>query len=129
MESPDRSRPYLPAKPYLLIGFTLLLGTSVAFAQTASRGGVSWLQILSLVVLLALSAVLSGSETALTAIGHWKIRELREQGRDPGGVFALLERDRTRFITTLLIGKQLGEHRRDRAGHANQHRTVAAARL
>ncbi len=107
MEPPERSRPYLPARPYLLtVGFTLLLGTSVV-AQTAAPGSVSWLQVLSLVVLLALSALLSGSETALTAIGHWKIRELREEGRDPGGVFALLERDRTRFITTLLIGNNL----------------------
>ena len=107
-DSPDRSRPYPPARPYLLtVGFTLLFGTSAAFAQSAERGSVSWLQVLSLVVLLALSALMSGSETALTAIGHWKIRELREEGRDPGGVFALLERDRTRFITTLLIGNNL----------------------
>lgn len=85
----------------------------VAFAQTASaqtasaQNSVSWLQVLSLFVLLGLSGLLSGSETALTAIGEWKIRQLREEGRDPGGVFALLESDRTRFITTLLIGNNV----------------------
>ena len=64
-------------------------------------------QIIVLVVLFLLSGFMSGSETALTAIGEWKIRQLREDGEDPTGVFALLEKDRTRFITTLLIGNNL----------------------
>jgi CBS domain containing-hemolysin-like protein len=50
---------------------------------------------------------MSGSETALTAIGRWKVRQLREDGEDPSGAFALLEKDPTRFITTLLIGNNL----------------------
>ena len=64
-------------------------------------------QILLLVGLLLLSGLMSGSETALTAIGEWKVRQLREEGKDPSGAFALLERDPTRFITTLLIGNNL----------------------
>ncbi|MEJ2289444.1 MAG: hemolysin family protein [Deinococcales bacterium] len=64
-------------------------------------------QIALLAVLLILSGLMSGSETALTALGEWKIRQLREDGLDPTGAFALLERQPTRFITTLLIGNNL----------------------
>jgi putative hemolysin len=60
-----------------------------------------------LVVLLVLSGFMSGSETALTALGDWKLRQIREEGKDPHGHFALLERNPTRFITTLLIGNNL----------------------
>ena len=64
-------------------------------------------QIVLLAVLLVLSGLMSGSETALTALGEWKIRQLREDGLDPTGAFALLERQPTRFITTLLIGNNV----------------------
>ena len=81
---------------------------AIALAQTGTAGsGVSAAQVAFLVVLFVLSGLMSGSETALTAVGEWKIRQLREEGLDPTGVFALLERDRTRFITTLLIGNNL----------------------
>ncbi|MDQ3459123.1 MAG: hemolysin family protein [Deinococcota bacterium] len=80
----------------------------LGLAQTAGAGGqISLGQVGLLVVLLFLSATLSGSETALTAVGRWKIRQIREEGKDPSGVFALLEKDPTRFITTLLIGNNL----------------------
>jgi putative hemolysin len=69
--------------------------------------GVSVGQLLLLFGLLLLSGLMSGSETALTAIGRWKVRQLREDGEDPSGAFALLEKDPTRFITTLLIGNNL----------------------
>ncbi len=81
---------------------------SIAVAQVPIvRQGVSVYQVGLLVVLLVLSALMSGSETALTALGEWKIRQLREEGLDPTGAFALLERRPTRFITTLLIGNNL----------------------
>lgn len=89
------------------LSLALVVSSAPALAQTGGAGGVSWLQVGTLAVLLFLSAFMSGSETALTAIGQWKIRQLREDGQDPHGVFALLERDRTRFITTLLIGNNL----------------------
>jgi putative hemolysin len=86
----------------------LLSFLALAFAQAVSRTGtISWGQILLLLFLLFLSGFLSGSETALTAIGQWKIRQIREEGEDPQGVFALLEREPTRFITTILIGNNL----------------------
>lgn len=97
-DSPERSRLIL----------ALLFTFSLSFAQeTAPQTDIPLNQILILLGLLVLSGILSGSETALTAIGQWKIRQLREEGQDPTGAFALLERDRTRFITTLLIGNNI----------------------
>jgi putative hemolysin len=89
--------------PVLLVA--PLLG--LVLAQGAAPGTIGFGQIAVLVLLLLLSGFMSGSETALTAMGEWKIRQLREEGRDPAGVFALLEREPTRFITTLLIGNNL----------------------
>lgn len=106
-ETPDRSRRLLKFAA-VLFSIPLLTLFSVTLAQTAgSSGGVGLGQVAVLVVLLALSGVFSGSETALTAIGEWKIRQLREEGLDPTGAFALLEREPTRFITTLLIANNL----------------------
>ncbi len=57
-----------------------------------------------LVILLAASALCSASETAITALDNLKLRSLiREQG-DKSGIFTLVLEQRTRFITTLLIG-------------------------
>ncbi|MEX2502546.1 MAG: CNNM domain-containing protein, partial [Trueperaceae bacterium] len=101
--SRPRIRSFLP---YLLL--PLILAPMMALAQSpADAGGVSVGQIVLLVILLLLSGLMSGSETALTALGEWKIRQLREDGLDPSGAFAHLEREPTRFITTLLIGNNL----------------------
>lgn len=100
----DRSTRFL--RPVFLVLALPLL--SVVIAQTPSaRAGISVSQIVLLAVLMVLSGLMSGSETALTALGEWKIRQLREDGQDPTGAFALLERQPTRFITTLLIGNNL----------------------
>ncbi len=100
----DRSTRFL--RPVFLVLALPLLSVVIAQAPVAQRG-VSATQIALLAVLLLLSGVMSGSETALTALGEWKIRQLREDGQDPTGAFALLERQPTRFITTLLIGNNL----------------------
>ena len=101
---PDRSR----LLQITTTVFFLLSLSSLCFAQAeVSASPVSWIQILSLIILLLLSGLLSGSETALTSIGEWKIRQLRDEGQDPSGAFALLQKDRTRFITTILIGNNL----------------------
>ena len=101
---PSRSRLHLKVLLFLLA--LPLLFTVLAQAPESARG-VSLGQLLLLVGLLLLSGLMSGSETALTAIGSWKVRQLREDGHDPSGAFALLERNPTRFITTLLIGNNL----------------------
>jgi putative hemolysin len=102
--SPSRRRDLWPT---LLLVPAVTLLTAFAFAQAEPMAGISVGQVVLLVVLLVLSGAMSGSETALTALGEWKIRQLREDGQDPSGVFALLERQPTRFITTLLIGNNL----------------------
>jgi CBS domain containing-hemolysin-like protein len=100
----DRSTRFLRFV-FLVVALPLV---SIAIAQIpGTRQGVSLPQVGLLVLMLLLSALLSGSETALTALGEWKIRQLREDGLDPTGAFALLERQPTRFITTLLIGNNL----------------------
>ena len=106
--NPDRSRRSVKILLFLL---TLILSLPIlgrVLAQPVESGlSVQPGQVLLLVGLLLLSALMSGSETALTAIGSWKVRQIREDGEDPSGVFALLERQPTRFITTLLIGNNL----------------------
>jgi CBS domain containing-hemolysin-like protein len=100
-----------PSWRFFLLPLTLLAATtlSACFSQGADAQSAQTAAQISpgpfvlLFVLLLLSAVMSGSETALTAVGKWKIRQLRDEGQDPNGAFALLEKDPTRFITTLLI--------------------------
>ena len=101
----DRSTRFL--HPVFLVVALPLLSVAIAQTPPANGGGISVPQVALLAVLLVLSGLMSGSETALTALGEWKIRQLREDGLDPTGAFALLERQPTRFITTLLIGNNL----------------------
>jgi len=101
---PDRSS----RRRKILLFLTSLPLLTIVLAQVqVPAQGVRVSQLLILALLLLFSALMSGSETALTAIGQWKIRQLREDGHDPNGAFALLEREPTRFITTLLIGNNL----------------------
>ena len=113
-DPPTRSRRYTLIFLTFLLLLPSALAQGVAFLSAPLSvlglgflGDVSGQQVGLLVVLLMLSGLMSGSETALTAVGQWKIRQIREDGEDPSGVFALLERDRPRFITTLLIANNL----------------------
>ncbi len=54
--------------------------------------------------LLGLSAFFSATETALTTLYPWKLRELAERENGP---FRLLAQDITRFLTTILVGNNL----------------------
>jgi len=106
-QPPSRLRRPLKLVPILILP-PLVWILSRAFAQGDAVGqGITGTQVALLVVLLLLSGLMSGSETALTALGEWKLRQMREEGGDPAGLFALLERSPTRFITTLLIGNNL----------------------
>jgi CBS domain containing-hemolysin-like protein len=60
-----------------------------------------------LVIMLALSAFFSGSETAITALDNLKLRALIKDQGDPSGMFRLVLERRARFITTLLVGNNL----------------------
>lgn len=54
--------------------------------------------------LLFASAFFSLAETSITTLYPWKIRELADQEEGSGGVFGILRKDVTRFLTTILIG-------------------------
>jgi putative hemolysin len=60
-----------------------------------------------LFLMLLLSAIFSGSETAITALDNLKLRALIKERGDPSGLFRLVLEKRTRFITTLLVGNNL----------------------
>ena len=69
--------------------------------------GQVWLDIAVLVLMLVLSAIFSGSETAITALDNLKLRALIKDQGDPSGMFRLVLEKRARFITTLLVGNNL----------------------
>ena len=69
--------------------------------------GSFWLDVAALILLIALSACFSGSETAITALDNLKLRSLIQETGDPDRLFHLVLRQRTRFITTLLVGNNL----------------------
>ncbi len=66
-----------------------------------------WLDLAVLVLMLVLSAIFSGSETAITALDNLKLRALIKEQGDPSGMFRLVLEKRSRFITTLLVGNNL----------------------
>jgi len=60
-----------------------------------------------LVLTLFLSALFSGSETAITALDNLKLKSLIKEQGDPDRLFTLVLNKRRRFITTLLVGNTL----------------------
>ncbi|MCO5172740.1 MAG: hemolysin family protein [Trueperaceae bacterium] len=105
---PDRSRRSTRAPLALLV----LTASSLALAQapatmSAPAPAVTAVQVVAMVALLLASAFLSTAHTALTAVGEWKLRRLRDDGAEPSGALATLERNPARFISTLLIGNTL----------------------
>ncbi|WP_353258898.1 CNNM domain-containing protein, partial [Prochlorothrix hollandica] len=65
------------------------------------------LDISILVLMLALSALFSGSETAITALDNLKLRSLIKEQGDPDRLFTLVLENRSRFIITLLVSNNL----------------------
>lgn len=80
---------------------------SLAIAEPRPLLGEVWLDLLVLLAMLLLSAFFSGSETAITAFDNFKLRGLIEHQGDPSGIFRVVLENRTRFITTLLVGNNL----------------------
>jgi CBS domain containing-hemolysin-like protein len=81
--------------------FPLLAATAVPFL-----GDIKF-DIAVLLLLVLLSAIFSGSETAITALDNLKLRALIKEQGDTSGIFRLVLEKRARFITTLLIGNNL----------------------
>lgn len=92
--------------PILLIVVCMLVfaASPRAIGDNVTTSAISLPQIVLLIVLLAISGFLSGSETSFTAVGQWKIRQLSEEGH---AIFSKLAEDPTRFITTCLMGSNL----------------------
>jgi len=63
--------------------------------------------VVAILVLLVLSAVFSGSETAVTATGKAKAEGLARAGNRRAGTLVALLRDRERLISTLLLGNNI----------------------
>lgn len=92
--------------------------TSTAFASfftfptLASQSflGDTRLDIVILLLTLVTSAFFSGSETAITALDNFKLRALIKEQGDSSGLFRLVLENRTRFVTTLLIGNTLANN-------------------
>ncbi|WP_456410478.1 hemolysin family protein [Oceanithermus sp.] len=88
----------------------LLPFASLALAQSGAADpygdAFPWTKLLLLVALFGLSAFFSSSETAITTLWPWKVRELAER-EGPKSPYALLQNDITRFLTTILVGNNL----------------------
>lgn len=83
------------------------MNSFVAIAEPQPLLGEVWLDIAVLAVMLCMSAFFAGSETAITAFDDLKLEGLIKNQGDPGGMFRLVKKNRTRFITTLLLGNNL----------------------
>lgn len=79
----------------------------LAVSEIGPLLGSVWLDIAILIWMLVLSAIFSGSETAITALDNLKLRSLINEQGDPSGMFRLVLEKRSRFITTLLVGNNL----------------------
>ncbi len=83
------------------LGFLALPALAAAKPGAASPG-----ELALLVLLFFLSAFFSASETAITTLWPWKVKELAEAEAGKGP-FSRLEADVTRFLTTILVGNNL----------------------
>ncbi|NJK72485.1 MAG: DUF21 domain-containing protein, partial [Synechococcaceae cyanobacterium SM2_3_60] len=63
--------------------------------------------VLLLVLFLALSAVFSGAESAITALDNLKLQALIDESPSDAALYRLVQTQRTRFVTTLLVGNNL----------------------
>lgn len=66
------------------------------------EGGL-WAEWILLVACTILSALASGTETALTSIGRLRIRHLAEEGSRSAAVLQRLHQDPNRFLSTVLV--------------------------
>jgi CBS domain containing-hemolysin-like protein len=65
------------------------------------------MEIITLLVLLVLSGIFSGSETALIALSMARVEALVQEGRAGAKALHQLKKDPSRMLTTILIGNNL----------------------
>lgn len=87
--------------------FSAALSPSMSLLASEPVLGDLRLDVATLVVMLVLSAIFSGSETAITALDNLKLRAMIKEQGDPTGLFRLVLENRTRFVSTLLVGNNL----------------------
>ncbi|MGA1408807.1 MAG: hemolysin family protein [Prochlorotrichaceae cyanobacterium] len=88
----------------------IFLGASFWLLQTGELRpllGNLWLDLGVLVAMVSLSALFSGSETAITSLDDLKLQALIQEQGDPQRIFTLALKNRNRFIITLLVGNNL----------------------
>lgn len=98
-----------PVSIFLLVSNFLFTVAFVWLAVSESRPllGEVWLDVVCVLVMMLLSAFFAGSETAITALDNFRLRGLIKEQGDPKGIFRLVLENRSRFITTLLLGNNL----------------------
>lgn len=115
MEDEPSERPSRRTLPVAALLLTLNL-TALAVAQSTelSAGAAATLgsvvtgtRALLLVGLLLVSAFLTASETAFSALGEWRLRQLRSEESSRRRAFELLAKHPQRFSATLLVGKTM----------------------
>lgn len=77
---------------------------AAATAKTAAATDAVGSMIVTSGALLMASAFFSLAETSITTLYPWKVRELADQENSSSGVFNVMRKDVTRFLTTILIG-------------------------
>lgn len=65
------------------------------------------LQLIALVILLALSAYFSSSETALIGVSRIRIRSLVEEGNKRAKLVSILQDDQQKMLSAILIGNNI----------------------
>ncbi|HLU82676.1 MAG TPA: DUF21 domain-containing protein, partial [Trueperaceae bacterium] len=81
--------------------------------DTAAAGSAEWssgewlIRLGVCVVLLLLSALVSGAEAAINELDVWRYKRLGEGESEVNGALVLFERDPQRFVSTLVIARTL----------------------
>lgn len=85
------------------------LGVAAVSAPIAGEwsGGQWAIRLGVCVVLLLLSALVSGAEAAINELDVWRYRRLGEGESEVNGALVLFERDPQRFVSTLVIARTL----------------------
>ncbi len=65
--------------------------------------GALWAEWVLLIACTVLSALASGTETALTSVGRLRVRHLAEEGSAPAAILQRLHQDPNRFLSTVLV--------------------------
>ena len=62
-----------------------------------------WIELIAIVACFILAGLASGTETALTSVGRLRVRYLAEEGSRAARILQKLQRDRNRFLSTVLL--------------------------